>query len=257
MRAEKRICRNTNGPLIAALSKYVKEQFKKHYDLDGERMVLIPNGVKVDDDDDTKSAQKLRVWIYDQLAIKSSAHPVLLLFGANNFRLKGLNVLMEALALLTSSQTTRPTYLIVAGGGAINKYRRVAQKLRLDKNVLFLGHVKNIQNVLSISDVAVLPTFYDPCSRFILEALAANKPVITTKFNGATDMFVNNRHGKVIDKPEDISALAQAVAYFRDTNNIKKASQAIVEDNLKEKISISRVAEQLISTYKSILEKRR
>jgi len=118
------------------------------------------------------------------------------------------------------------------------------------------GIKKDIQNVLSITDVAILPTFYDPSSRFILETLAADKPVITTKFNGATDLFVNNRHGKVIDKPENITALAQAISYFTDKNNIQKASQAIIEDNLKEKISINRAARQLINVYESILHKK-
>ena len=102
----------------------------------------------------------------------------------------------------------------------------------------------------------MLPTFYDPSSRFILEAIAAGKPVITTIFNGATDLFVNNRHGKVIDAPEDIPALAEAINYFADRNNIRKASEAIVADNLKEKVSISRVAKQLESLYESILQRK-
>jgi len=254
--AEKRICRNPNGPLIAALSNYVKEQFENHYGLDSERIALIPNGVKVDNDVDPGSAQKLKTQIIEQLAIKSSTNPVFLLFGANNFRLKGLDVLLEALALLSSSQTLRPIYLIVAGGGKINKYRCIARKLNLDKQVIFLGHVQNIQNAMSISDVAVLPTFYDPCSRYILEALAACKPVITTKFNGATDFFINNRHGKVVDAPEDISALADAISYFTDTKNIQKASQAIIEDNIKEKISIRRAGRQLMTVYESILHRK-
>ena len=109
---------------------------------------------------------------------------------------------------------------------------------------------------MSISDVAVLPTFYDPCSRYILEALAACKPVITTKFNGASDFFVNNRHGKVIDNPENVNALAEAIRYFTDTKNIENASQAIIEDNLKENISIGRSARQLIDVFESILQKK-
>jgi glycosyltransferase involved in cell wall biosynthesis len=104
--------------------------------------------------------------------------------------------------------------------------------------------------------VAVLPTFYDPCSRYILEALAACKPVITTKFNGASDFFVHNRHGKVLDTPEDINALAEAIRYFTDTKNIEKASQAIIEDNLKENISIDRAARQLLDVYESILQRK-
>ena len=109
---------------------------------------------------------------------------------------------------------------------------------------------------MSITDVAVLPTFYDPSSRFILEALAAGKPVITTKFNGATDLFENNRHGKVIDTPENIDALAEAIRYFTDTNNIEKTSQAIIEDNLKENISIGRAAGELMTVYESILQRK-
>ncbi|MHC4146951.1 MAG: glycosyltransferase, partial [Planctomycetota bacterium] len=107
-----------------------------------------------------------------------------------------------------------------------------------------------------ISDVAVLPTFYDPSSRFVLEALAAGKPVITTRFNGATDLFVKDRHGRIVDAPDNIDELSEAVSYFTDTDNIQQASQAIVEDNLKDNISINRAAGQLIELYESILERK-
>lgn len=253
---EKKLCRNPKGPVIAALSNYVKDQFKKHYNLDSKRIALVPNGVKVDNEVDVGIAEKLKKQIFQQLAIENSANPVFFLFGANNFRLKGLNVLMEALALLEKSQTPRTPYLIVAGSGKINKFRLLAEKMNLDKRIVFLGHLPNIQNAMSISDVAVLPTFYDPCSRYILEALAACKPVITTKFNGASDFFVNNRHGKIIDTPENINALAEAIRYFTDTKNIENASQAIIEDNLKENISIGRAARQLIDVFESILQKK-
>jgi len=256
LRAEKKLCRNPNGPIIAALSYYVKDQFINHYNLESERIALVPNGVKVDNEVDAESAKKLKTQIFQQLAIESSANPVFFLFGANNFRLKGLNVLMEALALLEKSQTLRAPYLIVAGGGKINKFRLLAEKMNMDKRIVFLGHLPNIQNAMSISDVAVLPTFYDPCSRYILEALAACKPVITTKFNGASDFFINNRHGKVLDTPENINALAEAIRYFTDTKNIENASQAILEDNLKENISIGRAARQLIDVFESILQRK-
>jgi len=254
--AEKKLCQNPKGPTIAALSNYVKDQFIRHYNLGSERIALVPNGVKVDNEVDTEIAEKLKTQIFQQLAIESSANPVFLLFGANNFRLKGLNVLTEALALLEKSPTPRTPYLIVAGGGEINKFRSLAKKMNLDKRIVFLGHLPNIQNAMSISDVAVLPTFYDPCSRYILEALAACKPVITTKFNGASDFFVNNRHGKVIDTPENINALADAIRYFTNTKNIENASQAIIEDNLKDNISISRAAGQLMDVYESILQRK-
>ncbi|MFZ0034081.1 MAG: glycosyltransferase family 4 protein [Sedimentisphaerales bacterium] len=256
LRAERRLCKDSNGPVIAALSKYIAEQFKKHYGTGDDRIVVIPNGVKINKRIDTGQADKLRSQILAKLGLKEADNPVFFLFAANNFRLKGLASLIKAMQLVSrNNNMERKAYLIVAGNGRVRKYRRLAKKLNVHKKIVFLGPVRHIQNALSIIDVAVLPTFYDPSSRYILEAIAADKPVITTKFNGAADLFVNNRHGKVIDSAENIPALAQAINYFTDTNNIQKTSQAIVEDNLEEKVSISRVAEQLIPLYESILKK--
>ncbi len=260
LQAERRLCRQPDKPVIVAISQYVAEQFKRHYYVSDERIMIVPNGIKIRTKIDSNRADKLRSQILAQLGIEESDKPVFFLFVANNFRLKGLAVLIKAMRLATVRKTSRPMFLIVVGNGDLSKYHRLANEIdssETNKKVVFLGPVSHVQNILSISDVAVLPTFYDPCSRFILEALAAGKPVITTRFNGATDFFVDNRHGRVIGSPENITALVEAIGYFTDTDNIKKASQAIAEDNLKEKISIGRVAEQLISVYKSVLEKRR
>jgi len=257
LRAERKLYRDSNGPVIVALSQYVAEQFKRHYGANDERVTVIPNGIKINKRIDSDQADRLRTQILAQLHLREADNPVFFLFVANNFRLKGLAVLIQAMQLVSRNNTERKAYLIVAGNGRVPKYRRLAKKLNVHKKIIFLGSIRSIQNALSIVDVAVLPTFYDPSSRYILEALAANKPVITTKFNGATDLFVNNRHGKVINASENIPALAEALNYFTNTNNIQRASQAIIADNLKEKICISRSAKQLESLYESILGERR
>jgi glycosyltransferase involved in cell wall biosynthesis len=252
--AERRICTDANGPIIAALSNYVKEQFKNHYGIDENRLALIPNGVKVDNKIDLEIAKKLKSQVMEQSETKNSPNPVYFLFGANNFRLKGLDVMMEALAILSQSQMTREPYLIVAGDGKINKYKSVARKFNVDGKVVFLGHLPNIQNALSISDAAALPTFYDPCSRYILEALASCKPVITSRFNGAADFFKDGRHGIVTKHPDNARELAEAVRYFTEPNNRTRASKAIEEDNLKNNITITRAARQFLSLYEKIIE---
>jgi len=256
LRAERKLASGPNGPIIAAISEYVAEQFKKHYSTKPERIAVISNGVKTDKHINKKQTGRLRTQILAKLGLKEADNPVLFLFAANNFRLKGLDVLIKAMAAADKYDTERKSYLIVAGKGYAHKYRQIARRLKIHKKIIFLGQVRHIERALSVTDVAVLPTFYDPSSRFILEALAAGNPVITTKFNGATDLFVNNRHGKVIDEPEDISALIDAIVYFTDTKNIKKASQAIAEDAIEEKISIRRAARQLAGVYESILQRK-
>jgi UDP-glucose:(heptosyl)LPS alpha-1,3-glucosyltransferase len=183
----------------------------------------------------------------------------LFLFAANNFRLKGLACLLKAFSQISNfkSQISNDAYLIVAGSDNASPYRRLAADLNISDKVLFLGSVGDIGNLLLAADVAVLPTFYDPCSRFILETLAAGKPVITTQFNGASEQFTDNRHGRVIDSPDNITALADALTHFTDSENIQNASQAISQDNIRQQVSISRVAGQLREFYDRLIKKRR
>ena len=256
LQAEKKICKSPKGPLIAALSEYVARQFKQHYRLDNDRIVIVPNGIKIRKNIDTSRAEKLRTQILAQLGIKEADEPVLFLFVANNFRLKGLTVLIRAMHLAKNNPEARRAYLVVAGQGRSFKYRRMAKNLGVNRKIVFLGPIRHLQDALSIVNIAVLPTFYDPCSRYILEALAASKPVITTRFNGASEQFADKRHGKIIDTPENIPALAEAISYFTNTDNIEKASQAIIADNLQEKISINRAVKQLQALYNAILEKK-
>lgn len=256
LKAERKLCGMRDGPAIIAISQYVAEQFRKHYGVEDSRITVIPSGVKISEPDN-KEADRLKIQIFTRLGVNKADNPVLFLFVANNFRLKGLGCLIKAMNLVSARQTARPAYLIVVGSDKTSACRRLATKLNVSERVIFWGEVARVADMLAITDVAALPTFYDPCSRFILEALAAGKPVITTRFNGASEQFSDNRHGRVIDKPDDIEGLAEALAYFTEQANIQKASQAIMEDNIREKVSISRVAEQLKAVYADILSKRR
>ncbi len=253
-RAEKRLCENNNGPIIAALSGYVAEQFRRYYNVPDERLVIIPNGVKTDTKAEKHAADALRSQILASLRITEADNPIFFLFAANNFRLKGLGILLEAFSLASEKEEFKPAYLIVAGKGKIHKFRHLAKRFGVFEKVVFLGQVRHMANVFAVSDAAVLATFYDPSSRFTLESLAADKPVITTRFNGASELITNNRHGRIIEQPEDIEALADALLYFTNTETIEGASKAIIEDKLKEQLSVNRAAEQLLNLYEKILE---
>ncbi|PKL46849.1 MAG: hypothetical protein CVV39_06640 [Planctomycetes bacterium HGW-Planctomycetes-1] len=265
-RAEKKLCRlarrslgeggKQDGPIVAALSEYVKIQFKKHYNLPDERICIIPNGIKPAHNINKTRSDKLRSQILAQLKLKEAQQPVFFVFAAHNFRLKGLVPLIRAMKILTEKLTKRPPYLVAVGKGSVAKYRRLCRKLKIADKVIFIGPTSHMQNVLDVTDVAVLPTYYDPSSRFILEALAAGKPVITTKYNGAADLYTAERHGKIFDSPDDVDSLAEAMKYFCSTENIAAASKAIEDDDIETKVSIKTHCQKLLDLYDTIIENR-
>jgi len=255
--AERRLAGAQTGPLIIAISNYVAEQFKTHYHTPPERIVVIPNGIKPADQVEISRINSVRAALLNQLGLKETDKPVLFFFAGHDFRRKGLDCLVQAMGRLHKINNRTSARLIIAGRANPGAYRRLAKKLDVEDKILFLGAVNSVQDLIAATDVAVLPTFDDPCSRFILEALAAGRPVITTKFNGATDLFIDNRHGRAIDEPRNIVALSEALEHFTNQDNFRRAENAIISDNLLENVSVARVAGQLGAVYDSILEKRR
>ena len=243
IRAEKNLCLNCPGITIAALSEYVKHQFLAHYKIDSERVVTIANGIALNDTADTRMVSGIRD--------KFPENARVLLFAANNFRLKGLTPLIKALAAIDK---TPPVCLVVAGGDNPMKYRRLAENLNVADRIDFAGKISEMTAAVAASDAVILPTYYDPCSRFILEGLAAAKPVITTKFNGAAEVFADRIHGRVIDRPDDIESLAEAIGFCTDPAGADNISKAIVRDNLRDKISIDRHVRQLTELYERIIK---
>ncbi len=255
--AEQRLCLPQGRPVVAALSQYVKEQFVRHYRLPTERMAVIPNGVGIDNKIDIKKARNFRDSVLRQTNLPQTNNAVLFLFAANNFRLKGLRELLSALSAALKKNPALPTVIAVAGNDNTHFYKNLCKKTGLSDRVVFTGPLDSITNALYSADAAVLPTWYDPCSRFILEALSLCKPVITTRFNGAAEQYVQGQHGFVLDKPGDIRSLANAIVSLCDTSIRSKMQSAIETDRLREAVSIGNHIDKLIELYQNILKRRK
>src|SRR5207247_38210 len=98
--------------------------------------------------------------------------------------------------------------LLVVGSPRLAGYRRLARRLGIEKQVRFLGPRKDVHHCFFAADFLVHPTFYDPCSLVVLEALACGLPVVTSRYNGASELLSPRRDGYVISDPHDHAELA-------------------------------------------------
>jgi len=253
MQAEERLCRQ-GQTAIAALSHYVKRQFIEHFQVPEDRIFLVPNGVETGIQVSPEQSEAAWGKISSGLKIHDRDQATVLLFGANNFRLKGLGDLLSAMALFVQTNPPQRLALVIAGTGNPKRYRKQARKLGIERDVFFYGYTDNIHPLLSACDAAVLPSYYDPCSRYILEALAAEKPVLTTRFNGASEYYEHRKHGIILDTPKNHPSFAEGLGFLSQPQNRQAASAAIRDDRLIEKVSIENHCQKITEMYDTLVK---
>jgi len=87
----------------------------------------------------------------------------------------------------------------------------VQEKGKID-NFFWLGFRKDVKNIYALSDLAVLPSYYNEGGypRALLEPMAFGKPVITTDLPQCRGPVEHGRNGYLIP-PRDTRALKEAI----------------------------------------------
>ena len=140
--------------------------------------------------------------------------PRKLLFVGRLSNEKGLNVLLDSLAALSSE--THDIKLTVLGDGPSRKdLEKQAQDLNLNDVVIFKGFVDQptIRNHLNDSDIFILPSFAEGIPVSLMEAMAIGVPVITTYVGGISELVVDGETG-LLCYASDSDGLANAIKTY-------------------------------------------
>lgn len=237
------------GPVIAAVSAYVARQVRERYG-DGPRVRVIFNGVAVRPAHAAQRAAE-RNQIRAEYAVPPGA--LLLLAVAHNFKLKGIPALLDALAAAVRTGW-RDVRLLVAGRDNPVPLITAAQRLGIGGWVQFVGPTERIAAFYHAADVCVHPTWYDPCSRVVLEALSRGVPCITTACNGASEVMVDGVHGYVIDRPDNTDVLADRLLRMRDA--ARRTEMGVAAAALAPRLSMQRHVDEMIELYRELIAQR-
>jgi UDP-glucose:(heptosyl)LPS alpha-1,3-glucosyltransferase len=204
-------------PLIVANSRMVKQHFEEHYGIPAESVRVVRSAI---DPQRFATEDRLKRRHDERRQRGFGANETVGLFVAMNYRLKGLAPLLDAFALLRQPNAR----LAIVGHPHFARYERLARQLGIAERVRFLGHRSDPRDCYFAADYLVHPTFYDPCSLVALEALACGLPVITSRYNGASELLSPPEDGIVIGDPHDAPALAAALARMHDRGYLREAS---------------------------------
>jgi len=117
--------------------------------------------------------------------------------------------------------------------------------------VFFAGPSQRVAAFFHAADILAHPTHYDPCSRVVLEAMAAGLPVITTRYNGASECVTDGREGYVISSPVDIEALADRIVRLAEPDHRHQCARSALA--AVGQFTTARHAAEVVRLYEDIL----
>jgi UDP-glucose:(heptosyl)LPS alpha-1,3-glucosyltransferase len=221
MLLERRQYLGKGRPVVIVNSNMVKDHFQTYYGTSKNDVRVVRSAIapeRFTEDDRPKRRQECR----EQWGIAPGE--TVAVFLAMNYRLKGLEPLLRAVKQLPDE---KPFRLLVAGSPRTDVFRRQARRLGIERRVVFAGYCPSPRDCYFAGDFLVHPTFYDPCSLVVLEALACGMPVVTSRYNGAAELLSPPHDGYVIDDPHDHAHLGWCMAQLLDSSRRIACTQAI------------------------------
>ncbi len=171
-------------------------------------------------------------------------------------RYKGLDILLQAMVIVTR-QMPDVKLLVGGNGDLLGHYRDVAASLGLSKNIEFLGFVPDdmLTEYYNRCDAFVLPSVSSEQEGFgivLLEAMACEKPVISTEIVGVADDVLKLNTGRIV-KPGDINALANALLEILDDDALAEDMGRRGRRLVEEKYTWKKVGRDVLRIYEELI----
>lgn len=138
---------------------------------------------------------------------------------------KGFDILIEAFNKIKYKDVN----LVILGEGEDRfKLEQLIEKYNIKDRVYIPGFVENPFAILKNADLFVLSSRYEGLPTVLIEALALNKNIISTKCSGSTEILEGGKYGELVDV-NDIDGLSKKIQYVLEnkieSNGIYKAKE--------------------------------
>ncbi len=124
--------------------------------------------------------------------------------------------------------------IIVGDGREKEKLIKLTKELHLSKNIKFLGERSDIDKIMGIFDIFVLPSLSEGTSMTILEAMASGLPVIASEVGGNTKLVKDSKNGFLFPLNKPNLLIQRVIDLLTDNEKLEtmglKSRQIAVEN---------------------------
>lgn len=163
---------------------------------------------------------------------------------------KGYSILAASLKKIDNEEN-KFTLLIIGGGDEDGSIRAFYSELNYIK-VRFIGHVKNVDEYLSISNFFIFPTLHENLSNALIEAMSYQLPVIATSVGGNVEVI--KKGGGILINSNNIDDLSLSIEKFVNNPDYISKLGFQARDNIINNYSITKIVQSWDDLYSDIVK---
>lgn len=159
--------------------------------------------------------------------------------------------MIEAISILRDRRYN--VKLVLGGAGPLEtQLKKLALDINIEKNVEFIGWIKNKKNFFEDVDIFCIPSVFETFGIVALEAMSEQVAIVTTKTAGASQIFEQDIDA-LITKTASSQELADKIAYLIDNPAKREELKNNAYNKIANKYDVRVVADTLSETLENIL----
>jgi L-malate glycosyltransferase len=179
----------------------------------------------------------------------TAGQKLVVLVGNMHSEVKGQATLIGAAARVVG-RFPQTSFLLVGDGERRAHFEQ--QAAAFGAKFLFLGTRDDVPAVLSVCDIAVLPSAAEGMPNAVLEYMAAGLPTIASRVGGNTEVIEEGVSGLLIPAG-DSNALAEALIRLLDDEDLAQQLARNGQKSVREKFSFESLTRNVESLYTELL----
>lgn len=235
---------------VIAVSEAAKKTETERSAVPAEKVIAIPNGVDVASI--ARSNAPARAALRRGLRLPPDA--TVFLTAGRLHPSKGIDDFLRAAAIVAARRPAA-RFLVAGGGPDRAALERLAADLRIEAKTLFLGDRRDLPSLLAGIDVFVLASREEGMPNVLIEAMAAELPVVATAAGGSAEVIAHRSTGLLVP-PGDVDAIAEAACAMLDDAAGAAAMAASARQSVAASFSIDTTVRRTQDLYEELLREK-
>lgn len=160
----------------------------------------------------------------------------------------------DVIEIFQRVQSKIPAALLMVGDGPERSSAEwLSRYLHLEKKVHFLGKRDNIEDLIGISDLLLLPSDNESFGLVALEAMACKVPVIVSNVGGLPEVVTDGVEGFLVE-PRNVDKMAERALQILTDDSLRLKMGERAREGARARFCASKIIPQYEAFYEKVLD---